>query len=979
MVRSLVRYQREVEGFVRFGSYELVDKIGSGGMADVYRARAVDGDFARPLAIKRIREPLSGDPTWVQMFIEEARLTAELHHPNIVQVLDFGEHDGLYFLAMELVEGHDLAWLAERMEQEGPIPAPIAMYVCLEVLQALAHAHARRDARGRLLGLIHRDVSPANILISWEGEVKLTDFGIAKVRKRATETTQGRIKGKFGYMAPEQVRGEELDGRTDLFALGIVLYEILTGVPLFHAPSAAATIRRVMHAPVHPPSRENPRIPPELDAIVLKALARDAPLRYQSAEAFHADLLSCARGTTGTLLTGDLAAWMQRRKPALAAPSDYGDSDTRIERVVAGRMHGLLQAPAVRAPDPEPFLATRTRGFPELAGSNPETSPTAKRDARATRDDLPRQLRASRERQEPRQRTPEASLAEFPPEPLPGMLDELAGEGKSSTRRVAKMADRPIRPDTVPSPREVEDELHPSELMPESTRASLGANPVFDATLHSLPALDSVTQAVDEGRVEVTVVKLENWEASFEENPTALQGLDDPSDSLPHRVRPTDETQDALLALDDEFEELDSDSALTTAPAGPHGLRDIQDEFDIEPETAVSQPEVVPVSRPPSAEVLDYGDEFATMVRGGSRELPQPGFTGPLPKVDLDLETPRRYEQADEDDDEDDFQDDDSTAVSLMIDEDLLGKGGGEAARLPEMEVIVPREQFERERRDTLPTGLPIGAPPPPELAAGLPPDLPPELPPDEAGLYGFDADDDRTEAMPAMPDYLVGAKAYPSAEVLVSQDRVALDEHPSFEDDGSDDATAVNDAPQVGAELWPTPMGTPEGPPVEFRETNPESGEVGVGRADRVAPHPDGGTVRELPIPQDLPEPHHLQGQGLDDLDEPLFPEERPSRLLRWVGIVVIVVMLVAAGIGTYLLYERQQRRKAKRLRKRVAPSVLLDSKGSTRSRTSLRKFKPRTSVPSATSKPASMPSPTSKPTSATSAPPRLDAPGSR
>jgi serine/threonine protein kinase len=346
----------------QFGQYKLVELIGSGGMADVFRAVVEHDGFERPVAIKRMRPEVSDNPEWVEMFTNEARLTAQLSHPNIVQVFDFGEIDKQHYLAMELVEGPDLSALIGRVVNSGGfVSPPVAVYVGSAICDALAYAHSRRDDSGNPLGIVHRDVSPQNILVSREGQVKLTDFGIAKVRRHAEETTQGRIKGKFGYMAPEQIHGRPVDERTDVFAVGIVLHEVLTGQALFQTSSVGATIQRVISAPLEAPSRVNPRVPPELDEVVLHALQRDPDRRFQSASELLDDLVHVARDTTGTLLDVDMVRWLNE----LPGPSSSGARDTkagtRVERVQPGRMHGLLASAVVSAPEPEPYLASQVR------------------------------------------------------------------------------------------------------------------------------------------------------------------------------------------------------------------------------------------------------------------------------------------------------------------------------------------------------------------------------------------------------------------------------------------------------------------------------------------------------------------------------------------------------------------------------------------------------------------------------------------
>ena len=269
-----------------FGKYELVQRLGSGGMAEVWRARIKGpAGFSRGLVIKRILPHLAQDASFVNMFISEAQLSAKLSHPNVIQVFELGQVDGEYYIAMEYVRGHDLGALTRaHLERRGPLPPPVSAYVVREVCRALAYAHEFRDEDGNLVRLIHRDVSPSNVMLSNDGAIKLLDFGIAKALVESGDRTQtGTLKGKFAYMAPEQLEGNEFDHRADIFSAGIILHEILTGRRLFRGNNDLQTISLVKSAKVELPSLINQQIGSELDRITLKALARDADARYQSA------------------------------------------------------------------------------------------------------------------------------------------------------------------------------------------------------------------------------------------------------------------------------------------------------------------------------------------------------------------------------------------------------------------------------------------------------------------------------------------------------------------------------------------------------------------------------------------------------------------------------------------------------------------------------------------------------------------------
>jgi len=273
---------------IPFGKYTLFERIGRGGMADVFKAR-IQGPagFERTFVVKRILPHLSDDPSFTKMFIDEAKIASKLTHPNIVQVFELGNVDGEYFMSMEYVRGHDLAETMRTLwARVGPPRPELVAYVGREMCRALAYAHEFTSEDGQVLGMIHRDVSPSNVMLSFDGAVKILDFGIAKALggDSAEEGTKsGTLKGKFAYMAPEQTVSNEIDRRIDIFATGIVLHEILTGRRLFKGENDMQTIERVRRCDVPPPSLHNPLCPPQLDQIVLQALARNCDERYQSA------------------------------------------------------------------------------------------------------------------------------------------------------------------------------------------------------------------------------------------------------------------------------------------------------------------------------------------------------------------------------------------------------------------------------------------------------------------------------------------------------------------------------------------------------------------------------------------------------------------------------------------------------------------------------------------------------------------------
>jgi serine/threonine protein kinase len=267
-----------------YGNYQLVEKLAMGGMAQLYLARRRSKGSDRTVVLKRILPHLAEDTAFVTMFLDEARIAARLHHPNVIEILDLGAEGDSYFIAMEYIHGEDLRRITKRgIEIQQRMPPPLVCRVVAEACRGLDYAHKRTDSGGKPLKIVHRDVSPQNILVGFDGSVKVVDFGIAKAADKATVTASGVIKGKHAYMSPEQALGREIDHRTDVFALGIVLFESLTATRLFRRATDLQTLKAVSECRVEPPSRVFPAVPQELDAILLKALTRDPNARYQSA------------------------------------------------------------------------------------------------------------------------------------------------------------------------------------------------------------------------------------------------------------------------------------------------------------------------------------------------------------------------------------------------------------------------------------------------------------------------------------------------------------------------------------------------------------------------------------------------------------------------------------------------------------------------------------------------------------------------
>jgi len=269
------------------GRYELLMPIASGGMATVWAARLKGTrGFQKTVAIKTMLPSMSEDPQFEDMFISEATLASYVHHPNVVEILELGEENGVLFLVMEWVDGEPLSVLMKAAAKKGGIPLPIGIRIATQACGGLHAAHELRNSAGELLGLVHRDVSPQNVLVAYDGIIKVVDFGVAKATAVASEahTSAGQIKGKAAYMSPEQARGGTIDRRTDVFAVGILLYQMSTGRHPFRAENDVATLYNICsEAAVFPPRRIVPTIPPALEAVIQQALAKDVTRRYATA------------------------------------------------------------------------------------------------------------------------------------------------------------------------------------------------------------------------------------------------------------------------------------------------------------------------------------------------------------------------------------------------------------------------------------------------------------------------------------------------------------------------------------------------------------------------------------------------------------------------------------------------------------------------------------------------------------------------
>ncbi|MCH9689019.1 MAG: protein kinase [Deltaproteobacteria bacterium] len=313
--------------------YRPLFKLDSGGMAEVYVAEAESmAGFKKKVAIKRILPNLLKDERFVRMFLDEARLSLHLSHANVVTVFDIGKSSSTYFIVMEYVEGVNLkAILLELARRRGTCPVHMTVWILNEVLKGLDYAHQLRDPEtGRKLGIVHRDISPPNILISWNGEVKLTDFGLAKASTQLESTDPGVVKGKFSYLSPEAASGLEVDARADIFAVGILAFELLTGRRLFLGESDYDTVQLVRGAEVPSIGDINPEVTPELEKILLRALTKDPDDRYQTASEFADDLLAFLFSRSLKVSSRDLADFLSPLRSKQVLPAEPKPDESNL-------------------------------------------------------------------------------------------------------------------------------------------------------------------------------------------------------------------------------------------------------------------------------------------------------------------------------------------------------------------------------------------------------------------------------------------------------------------------------------------------------------------------------------------------------------------------------------------------------------------------------------------------------------------------
>ncbi|MGZ3407887.1 MAG: serine/threonine protein kinase, partial [Polyangia bacterium] len=322
----------------RLGRYEILRPLARGGMAELFLARAtgIQG-FEKLVVVKRILPEMARDTEYVEMFLEEARLAAGLHHSNIVQVYDIGEDELTPFFAMEYLQGEDVRTICRAAELRGErVPVEHALAIAIGVAAGLHHAHEQRDSDGRPLGIVHRDVTPHNVAVTFDGGVKLLDFGVAKTKKRTSATRHGTLKGKLGYMSPEQCRGDELDRRSDVFAVAILLWELLTGRRLYGGRSDFGVMKSIVETDAPRPSLVWHDCPPELEAIVMRGLRREREARQQTAEELQLALEAFARERRLPVSNAGLGHYLRELFGGGAARTAEAERSTTLYDVALG-------------------------------------------------------------------------------------------------------------------------------------------------------------------------------------------------------------------------------------------------------------------------------------------------------------------------------------------------------------------------------------------------------------------------------------------------------------------------------------------------------------------------------------------------------------------------------------------------------------------------------------------------------------------
>ncbi|HEY2367230.1 MAG TPA: serine/threonine-protein kinase, partial [Polyangiaceae bacterium] len=352
------------QGVVQVGRYRLIAELAHGGMGDVYLGVAQGpAGFSKLMVIKMLRPALADDEQFLAMFLEEARLAARLNHPNIVQTVEVGNEGRRYFLAMEYLEGQSLQRLRQRVAKEHPFPLGPHVRIIVEALNGLQYAHDLVDIDNRPLGIVHRDATPHNIFVTYDGQVKVVDFGIAKAMDSSLETRTGELKGKVAYMPPEQASAQRVDRRADVFALGVMVWEAAVGRRLWKGLNEVAIMHELLTGNIPSPRSIDPRVPPELDAICKRALALRADDRYATAADFAADLERFLANIGDRTTSRDIAT---------LTSTAFAEDRRELREIIDNQLRGIRSGDDALAPMPK--LPATGGGTPSMSLARPSTA-----------------------------------------------------------------------------------------------------------------------------------------------------------------------------------------------------------------------------------------------------------------------------------------------------------------------------------------------------------------------------------------------------------------------------------------------------------------------------------------------------------------------------------------------------------------------------------------------------------------------------
>jgi len=600
----------------QIGKYVVIKKLAEGGMAEIYLATSQGAEgFEKEVVIKRIRAFMASDPGFVDMFIAEARLASRLNHANVVQIFDFDKHEDSYFLAMEYVRGCTLSDLRKKCKDlMEPMPPVLVAHIGADVARGLHYAH-RLKINGEPLFLVHRDVTPHNVLISFDGAVKLTDFGIAKAGNKLT--SPGMLKGKFAYMSPEQSRGENVDARTDVFALGIVLWEMLTGGRLFDGDSDLAVLRAVQQSAIAPPSRLNPDVPEELSAVVMKALERNPDARYQTAGELERALVQFVLNHAQSPDDTDVAAFVRRvyigiLPSALALPA-MPERTQQLQGVQPeAEAEPARREPTAVLPGPRGRRGSTAGGGEE---SRPEPSPDE--DVHAPTHLLPARESSLGGKVPP-------AWVTTPGRPLPAVQGKTPTPGAPTPAVSQAEGDASFRPTeaALPSVRPVSQRL-PAVSSPAEASSE---PPRYEPTV-SLPAPAPSAPPAAQPRASSGARRMGMWAGLVLMALFAIVGIDSLVRSRPQPQQPAPSTsQDTeAMAAGEPGTPPPETSPLAAATAPPAVVTPPPSVVTPPPSAATTPPEPVPAA--PDAGKQEAPGAVAVVPAGGSARAPKGTLT----------------------------------------------------------------------------------------------------------------------------------------------------------------------------------------------------------------------------------------------------------------------------------------------------------------------------------------------------------------